>query len=139
LEGSAGTWTLRGLPNTRIVPRTADIWIGINRALSLFPRFAFRTPECGKALEELQNYHTVRSSDGSLIKEYPHHGRPSHFADALRVMADAVSSGMVQGGSLSADSGITGQRRWRPKPVVLTGLRGDIPTCTEPTHVSVSW
>jgi len=123
-----------GLPNTRIVPRTADIWIGINRVLSLFPTFAFRTPQCDAALEELQNYHTVKSADGNLIKEYPHHGRPSHFADALRVMADAVSSGVVQGGHPGTEAGIAGQRRWRPKPVVLTGIRGDLPTCVEPRH-----
>ncbi len=33
----------------------------------------------------------MKSADGNLIKEYPHHGRPSHFADALRVMAAAVT------------------------------------------------
>jgi hypothetical protein len=117
-----------GLQNTRIVPRTADIWIGINRVLSLFPRLTFRTPQCDTGLQELQNYHTVRTADGSVVKEYPHHGRPSHFADALRIVADAVCSGMVEQGVLDTHTGrVTAKRRNRPV-VVLTGPRGPSPT-----------
>lgn len=116
-----------GVLNTRIVPRTADVWIGINRVLCLFPRFAFRSPQCDVALEELQNYHTVRSADGDVIKENPHHGRPSHFADALRIMADAISSSMVNGGVIDPGTGAAViKRRVRP-PVVLTGFRGSLP------------
>jgi hypothetical protein len=117
-----------GLQNTRIVPRTADIWIGINRVLSLFPRLTFRTPHCDTGLEELQNYHTAKTADGSMIKEYPHHGRPSHFADALRIVADAVCSGIVEGGgAVDASTGRISMRKWKPPPVVLMGPRGNIP------------
>ena len=32
------------LRNCKVVPRTHDIWIGINRLRQILPRFAFRIP-----------------------------------------------------------------------------------------------
>ena len=48
-----------GLPNCRAVPRTQDIWVGINRLRQMLPRFSFRVPQCDRGLEALSNYHTI--------------------------------------------------------------------------------
>ena len=41
-----------GLRNCKAVPRTHDIWIGINRLRQILPRFSFRIPACERLLEE---------------------------------------------------------------------------------------
>ena len=51
-----------GLRNCKPVPRTHDIWVGINRLRQILPRFSFRIPACERLLEALSNYHTVRAS-----------------------------------------------------------------------------
>ena len=38
-----------GLANVKAVPRTYDVWIGINRLREILPRFSFRVPECDAA------------------------------------------------------------------------------------------
>ena len=35
-----------GLRNCKAVPRTHDIWVGINRLRQILPRFTFRIPAC---------------------------------------------------------------------------------------------
>ena len=39
-----------GLRNCKVVPRTHDIWIGINRLRQILPRFTFRIPACERGL-----------------------------------------------------------------------------------------
>ena len=43
-----------GSPNCRAVPRTHDIWVGINRLRQMLPRFQFRIPQCERGLEALE-------------------------------------------------------------------------------------
>ena len=47
-----------GLANCKAVPRTLDIWVGINRLKQMLPRFSFRLPHCERGIEVLCNYHT---------------------------------------------------------------------------------
>ena len=51
-----------GLANVKAVPRTSDIWIGINKLREILPRFSFRVPECERGLQALCAYHTVRDT-----------------------------------------------------------------------------
>jgi hypothetical protein len=62
-----------GLPNCRAVPRTHDIWVGINRLRQMLPRFTFRIPACERGLEALCNYHTVRTTSTGLAVDEPVH------------------------------------------------------------------
>ncbi len=110
-----------GLRNCRVIPRTTDIWIGINRVRQLMPRMIFRLPACEKGIEALSNYHTRRESSSGLAQDMPVHDWSSHAADALRMFAEADAAGMLEGGSATAIS----SRRQGMGVRVLTGFRGD--------------
>jgi hypothetical protein len=111
-----------GMPNTRIVPRTQNIWIGINRLLQMFPRLSFRTPACERGVEALENYRTRTVTQGVISQDEPVHDWASHASDALRMMAEAVMHGMVEGGN--ADAAL-GRRMRMNAPRVVMGFRGD--------------
>jgi hypothetical protein len=107
-----------GLANCKAVPRTSDIWIGINRLKQMLPRFSFRLPQCERGLEALCNYHTIRETPTGIARDEPVHDWSSHAADSLRVVAEAEASGML---SRAGSTGINARRQ----PVrVITGLRG---------------
>lgn len=109
-----------GLNNVRVVPRTTDIWIGINRLRQLMPRMTFRLPACEKGIEALSNYHTRRESSSGLAQDMPVHDWSSHASDALRMFAEADAAGMLEGGSATAMASRRGSGGVR----VLTGFRG---------------
>lgn len=94
-----------GLVNTRIIPRTADIWVGINRLRQLMPRMSFRIPACEAGLEALANYHTRSQGEGGRASDEPVHDWSSHAADALRMMAEAEMAGMISSGGAATHSG----------------------------------
>jgi len=85
-----------GLTNVRCVPRTYDIWIGINHLRQIFPRLAFVLPATERGLDALAAYHFKPVSAGGIIKDEPVHDWSSHSADALRIMAEADLAGMLQ-------------------------------------------
>ncbi len=85
-----------GLPNIKVVRRTHDIWVGINRLRQLLPRMTFRFPNCERGIEALQNYHTDKRANGTLVGEEPVHDWSSHPADALRTFAEAEMYGMIK-------------------------------------------
>ena len=60
-----------GLINCKVVARTHDIWIGINRLRQILPRFTFRIPACERGLEALCNYRTVRTTSTDIAVESP--------------------------------------------------------------------
>lgn len=101
-----------GLKNCRCVPRTADVWVGINRLRQLMPRMTFRLPACDAGLTALANYHYRRFTSTGLAQNEPVHDWSSHAADALRILAEAEMAGMIQG---MANPRVT--------PVVRTGFR----------------
>ena len=94
-----------GIRNTRILPRTHDIWVGINRLRQMMPRMTFRIPECERGLEALTNYHTRRESGTGIAHDEPVHDWSSHAADGLRMLAEAEMAGMLEGGSEVARRG----------------------------------
>ena len=110
-----------GLANCKAVPRTLDIWIGINRLKQMLPRFSFRLPHCERGIEALCNYHTIRETPTGIARDEPCHDWSSHACDALRLVAEAEASGML---SRAGSTGINARRQ----PVrVITGLR----SCSE--------
>ena len=70
----------------KVVPRTHDIWIGINRLRQILPRFRFRIPACERGLEAVSNYRTVRTTSTGLAVDEPVHDWSSHAASALKVV-----------------------------------------------------
>lgn len=107
-----------GLTGIRVVPRTPDVWLGINEARTLIPRFYIHESNCGReSLEEnaapsgidcLEYYHRKEETVNGSISEHPVHDEFSHGADALRTMSEAHRLGMIEGTSLTARE--TGQR-----------------------------
>jgi phage terminase large subunit len=85
-----------GLLGTVIVPRTHDVWVGINHALEMFPALAFRSPQCDSGLDALSSYRTRRQGEGALTTDEPVHDWASHPADAFRVMAEGHRAGLWQ-------------------------------------------
>jgi hypothetical protein len=85
-----------GLKSTRVVPRTHDVWVGINRLRQIMPRFSFRTPACDVGLDALIAYHHKPTSSSGLADDKPVHNWASHAADALRILAEAEMAGMIK-------------------------------------------
>ena len=78
------------------VPKTNSIWVGINHLLQLFPSLQFRSPQVDEGLEALSSYHQRPPRDGIATTNEPVHDWSSHFADALRTMAEAHLSGLFK-------------------------------------------
>ena len=110
-----------GLQNIRIVPRTHDIWIGINECRQVMPRMVFHAENCESGIKGLDNYHTKRITSGGIIRDDPVHDWSSHIADALRTLAEANMRGMIPGGSSIAKER---KRVHRGKPTVIADFRG---------------
>lgn len=108
-----------GLPNARVVPRTIDVWVGINYLRELFPSLVFRLPDTDPGIERLANYHSIVDTTRGHKLDYPVHDVNSHAADALRIMAEAHMAGMIPGGALRPHS-VKRPRGFRPR--VITGL-----------------
>ena len=107
-----------GLANVKAVPRTYDVWIGINKLRGILPRFSFRVPECERGLEALCAYHTVRETSTGIARDEPCHDASSHACDALRVLAEAEAAHML------SSAGSTANVHRRPV-TVRAGCRGD--------------
>lgn len=111
-KADAQVYTEAGLANVRVLPRTHDIWIGINACLQMFPRFSFRLPACERGVDALANYAYKRSSATGIVVNEPVHNWASHASDALRMIAEAEMSGMLKTGFST------------PRPIVVTtGIR----------------
>lgn len=121
-----------GLRNTVVVPRTPDLWVGINYTRSLLPRFFFHSVRCEKeiimpdktilpsGLSCLAGYHKTVELVGGRMSELPVHDASSHGADALRTFGEAHSRGMIDKVTAGAAArGTTKQQR----PQSITGIR----------------
>ena len=85
-----------GLPGRIVtVPRTHDVWVGINHGIEMFPALSFRSPHCDDGLDALGAYRTRPQSEGSVSVDEPVHDWASHPSDAFRVMAEAHRAGLV--------------------------------------------
>jgi hypothetical protein len=103
-----------GLHNIETIPRSPEIWRGINKVQELMPLMVFRLPATQAGIEALEFYHTKDDDVGN-----PVHDWSSHAADALRTLGEATAYGMVKPGMGNANT-MNADR----KPVVVrTGFR----------------
>lgn len=102
-----------GLTRIKVVPRTPDLWTGINNLRKLFPRIYINSTTCGKSwtlgemempsgIDCLDYYSKREDSTSGFIKDEPVHDQYSHGASALRTMAEAHDRGMIDGTSFTA-------------------------------------
>lgn len=96
----------QGINAVRVVPRTPDIWRGINvlRGLlskswfhrnTLNQRINLRGEKEPSGLSCLEMYRTAPAGTSGTYRETPLHDASSHSADAARTFAEAHSHGMV--------------------------------------------
>lgn len=109
LAGSAQDELIKaGLEDIIIVPRTSDVWLGINHFRRLIPSCVFHTrtniprmkdgEEHPSGLACLEAYHTGGISSNGTIREAPVHDESSHTADAARTFAEAHKLGLIPAG-----------------------------------------
>jgi hypothetical protein len=120
-----------GLTNTRVVPQTVDVWVGINHLRGILPRFSFRMPDCERGTDMLSAYHTRRETAGGTALDVPVHDSSSHFADALRTLAEAEKANMLGrgggggGGNVRVKTGFRGpDKPGRPGGSILDRFFG---------------
>lgn len=94
-----------GIHSVRVVPRTPDIWRGINALRKLLVRSWFHSCTLVQRLNSagvsepsgvtcLEMYRTADDGSGSS-REFPVHDAASHSADAARMFAEACEHGML--------------------------------------------
>ncbi|MEO6846583.1 MAG: hypothetical protein ABI254_04945, partial [Chthoniobacterales bacterium] len=116
-----------GLGNIIVVPRTPDLWVGINHTRDILPRSWFHLTDCGtprdaagveyqSGISCLEAYHTRDVQGGAVIQEMPVHDESSHSASAARTLGEAVARGLVNLSGVS--NGLRG------KVSVISGFRG---------------
>lgn len=86
-----------GMVNVSVVPRTTDIWAGINSLRDILKRSWFRSPQCEEGIASLEAYHTKPAGVGGIVSKEPVHDISSHDCDACRTAAEAIELGMVRG------------------------------------------
>lgn len=110
----------------RVVPRTTDIWVGINAVRALLPSMAFRAPQATPGVEALEAYHKRKETATGASVDFPVHDWSSHWADGVRVLAEAHLAGMVKAGMALRKA--VDDPEWfgepRGKVKVLSGFRG---------------
>ena len=95
-----------GISAVRVVPRTPDVWRGINTLRSLLERSWFhrntmhqRTNPRGEkepsGLTCLEMYRTAPPGVNGAYRDAPLHDASSHSADAARMFAEAFSHGLL--------------------------------------------
>ena len=72
---------------TRIIPRIKNINDGIQRVRALFHRFYFDSEKTKQFIRALENYHREWDSTNKVFMNQPKHSWASHYADALRTLA----------------------------------------------------
>lgn len=85
-----------GAINVQVVPRTTNIWSGINALRDLLHRSWFRLPACAAGVEALEAYHTKDEDIAAVVTKEPVHDWSSHDCDAARIAAEALTLGMVR-------------------------------------------
>ncbi len=88
-----------------VVPRTPDVWAGINVTRRLLRHCVFHA-RCGEpvrvdgqeymsGINALENYQTLPAGANGAVREQPLHNACSHSADAFRTFAEAYQAGLV--------------------------------------------
>lgn len=92
--------------STTVVPRTPDVWVGIQATRLLLPRCVFHA-RCGdevvaadgrnypSGVQCLENYQTAPDGSNGVERSMPLHDRHCHSADAFRMFAEALQAGLI--------------------------------------------
>ena len=108
------------MPNCRAVPRTHDIWVGINRLRQMLPTLLVPHPAMrARAGGALSNYHTIRETSTGIARDEPCHDWSSHACDALRLIAESEAAHLLR------NAGTGGGSAYRGGVTVKTGFRGE--------------
>lgn len=87
----------QGARNVSPLPKTSDIWMGINELRSLLYQSWFNRQGCALGITLLSMYRTeIEESKGGISKTVPVHDHTSHTADAARYVAEALSHGYLR-------------------------------------------
>lgn len=97
---------MQGIHAVRVVPRTPDVWRGINALRGLLERSWFHrdtlTPLTNLRGEKepsgfscLEMYRSAPAGASGSVRDAPLHDASSHSADAARMFAEALAHGMV--------------------------------------------
>lgn len=84
-----------GCQNIRVVPRTKDIWLGINNLRSLIHKSYFLKPNMEDGFKALQMYRAELDASKGISKTVPVHDSTSHAADAARTIAEGIQHNML--------------------------------------------
>lgn len=95
-----------GIHAVRVVPRTPDVWRGINVLRGLLSKSWFHRDTMQQRLNPkgekepsglacLEMYRTAPAGSNGSCRETPLHDAASHSADAARMFAEALSHGLV--------------------------------------------
>jgi hypothetical protein len=85
-----------GFEHCHVVPRSTNIWDGINELRSLLKRSTMHATACEEGIKALEFYHTKPITSGGSISREPVHDWSSHDASAARCAAEALILGMVK-------------------------------------------
>jgi len=121
-----------GINNVTVVPRTPDIWLGVNNLRDMLKRSLLHKTNCGtprvdsvgtehpSGIDCLEGYRTKGVDAAGMVSEMPLHDETSHACDAARTLAEAFSRGMV--GKDGSTPGLRREGGFRPR--VITGAGG---------------
>ena len=84
-----------GGENLKVVPRTKDVWKGINDLRSLLHKSYFYRPNMEDGLKMLQQYRAKKNDSAGIIGTVPVHDFTSHAADAARYVAEGIEHGLL--------------------------------------------
>ena len=124
-----------GLTALKVVPRTPDVWLGINEMRAIFNRCYIHSTNCSKGwirgertfpsgIDCLEYYHSKEQVQGGAINDNPVHDEFSHGADSLRIMAEAYRLGMIDGAVTARHVGVAnGETPYKRK--ILRGPQPD--------------
>jgi len=79
-----------------VVPRSNNIWSGINALRDMLQRAWINKDTCDRGIDSLEAYHTKDSESGGAVSKEPVHDWASHDADGLRTAAEALVLGLVK-------------------------------------------
>ncbi len=95
-ESPVQVFSRAGLKQINVIPRCHDEWTGINALREIFPLMQFDTAHCDEALSIVGTYHTRPATNGGAIIDEPVHDSSSHFADAMRYIAEGIRGGFLR-------------------------------------------
>lgn len=84
-----------GLHGVKIIPRTTDVWLRINRMREMFANIWFNKEKAESLIFSLQNYRQRKNETAGFITSEIVHDQFSHGADSFSYLAEAEQAGLL--------------------------------------------